>query len=188
MKKLTILIDMDDVLDDLLEVWIEELNSLFGTSVKADEVTDWNLQKFFPTLSKKSITTPLFWGCFWDNIKPKFGAVKYTQKMMEDGHDLYVVTATHPQTIAAKFSKVLFRYFPFITYDHVIIASKKQMVLGDVLIDDAPHNLVGGRYKGILFKAPHNASFDAEAHGLIRANDWNEVYRIVCELAQEEEN
>lgn len=36
---------------------------------------------------------------------------------------------------------LLFRWFPFITWDQVIITSRKQFIKGDVLIDDGIHNL-----------------------------------------------
>lgn len=186
MKKLTILIDMDDVLDNLLEVWIEELNSLYGTSVEPEQVTDWNLASYFPEISKKSITMPLFRNYFWERVKPQCNAVEVTEKLQKDGHELYVVTASYPESINAKLHRFFFRYFPHIKYDHIIITSKKQMVYGDVLIDDAVHNLIGGQYRGILYRAPHNEAFDAEQNGLIRANDWNDIYKIICRIAQED--
>ena len=186
MKKLTILIDMDDVLDNLLEVWINELNSLYGTSVKPEQITGWDLTQYFPEISKKSLTMPLFRDYFWEMIRPQRNAIEITKKLQADGHELYVVTASYPESISAKLHRFFFRYFPHITYDHVIVTSKKQMIRGDVLIDDAVHNLVGGKYRGILFKAPHNESFDAEHNGLIRANDWNDIYTIICRIAQED--
>ena len=53
------------------------------------------------------------------------------------------------------------------------------MIRGDVLIDDGIHNLEGGAYKKIMFTAPHNRNYDAEAHGMIRVDNWEEIVRII---------
>ena len=62
---------------------------------------------------------------------------------------------------------------------------RKQLIRGDVLIDDGIHNLEGGAYKKILFTAPHNRHYDAEAHGMTRVNNWEEAVRIIDGMAQE---
>ena len=53
------------------------------------------------------------------------------------------------------------------------------MVRGDVLIDDAPHNLVGGEYAKILFDRPHNRSFDHVANDALRVNTWEEIDQVI---------
>ena len=37
--------------------------------------------------------------------------------------------------------------------------------MGDVLIDDGPHNLVNGPYFRILFDQPHNRGIDEKKYG-----------------------
>ena len=78
--------------------------------------------------------------------------------------------------------EVLFRYFPFIEWKDVIIASRKQMIRADILIDDGIHNHIDGDYLRLLYTAPHNREYDAEANGMIRVNGWEEIYRIITEL------
>ena len=43
MKKLTILIDMDDVMVNLISVWIERLNKQYGMSIKNSDICVWDL-------------------------------------------------------------------------------------------------------------------------------------------------
>ena len=78
---------------------------------------------------------------------------------------------------------LLFRWFPFITWDQVIIAKRKQLIRGDVLIDDGIHNLEGGEYIKILMTAPHNRSYDAEGNGMIRVNSWKEIEKVIDGLS-----
>ena len=79
--------------------------------------------------------------------------------------------------------RVLFRYFPYLKWENVIIASRKQMIRGDILIDDGVHNLVGGDYIRILMNAPHNSDFDEKAYGMTRVYGWEEIYAMITEMA-----
>ena len=157
MRNLTILVDMDDTIENLSEAWINFLNNRYGTSVKPEDITEWSIEKAFPEIPEDDVYGVLREEALWETVKPLPGAVKYLKKLIDDGNQIYIVTASHPDTVSAKMNKVLFRYFPFISYENVVIASKKQLIQGDFLIDDAPHNM-GGSYKGLLFTANHNRS------------------------------
>lgn len=185
MKKLTILIDMDDTLENLCAEWVEYLNEKYGTNVKHSDITDWDMSKAFPTVDKKLLYAPLLDKALWERITPLPGAVENVQKLINDGHKVIVVTASHQDTVSLKLNSVLFKYFPFLTNKDVIVTSQKQHIIGDILIDDAPHNLEGGSYKGILMNAYHNANYDAEANGFIRADDWDAIYQIINQIAKE---
>ena len=186
MKKLTILVDMDDTIENLCEVWVEFLNETHGTAVHKDDINDWDMTKAFPTVDKKQVYDPLFNEEMWKRVTPLPGAVEYLKRLIDDGHKVVIVTASHQNTVAMKLNNVLFRYFPYLTTKDVIITSQKQLVCGDVMIDDAPHNLEGGKYFGILVTAPHNRAYDATANGFVRADRWGEIYNIVCEYARKE--
>lgn len=55
MKALTVLVDMDDTLENLCEKWVEYLNHKHGTSVDYGEVDDWDMSKAFPTLNRELV-------------------------------------------------------------------------------------------------------------------------------------
>ena len=98
------------------------------------------------------------------------------------------MTATPHESVPEKMNDLLFRYFPFLTWNQVIITANKQMIRGDVLIDDGIHNLEGGDYVKILMTAPHNKSYDAEANGMIRVSNWAEIEKILSHLAECDRN
>lgn len=183
---LTILVDMDDTMEGLLDAWTEFLNAKHGISTSKEDIKEWDMQKAYPTLSKEQIYAPLFEEKMWKNVKPLDGAVEYIQRLIRQGHEIVVVTASHYDNVGMKMRNVLIKHFPFIPYDNVVITSRKQMILGDVLIDDAPHNLIGGKYKGILFDAPHNRAFCAEKYGMRRVKNWKEIYEVITELDSKE--
>ena len=179
MKKLTILIDMDDTIENLCETWVEYLNEVQNTNVSIEDIKEWDMTKAFPTLTKSEIFEPLNTVELWHRVKPLPHAVEVIKKLVSDGHKVVIVTASHPETIQLKLDNVLFKYFPFLTYKDVIVASQKQLIQGDILIDDAPHNLEGRKFGKFLFEAPHNKSYDAKKANMIRVNDWRKIYQYI---------
>lgn len=184
MKPLTILVDMDGVLEDLVGTWVNVLNIIYGTNVRYEDIKEWDMRKAFPELGDKQILEPLNNKSFWKLIHPIPGAVEALQKFQSDGHKVVVVTASSYETIKDKMEDVLFKYFPFIKWSDVIITEHKQMIKGDVLIDDAVHNVVGGSYIGVLVNAPYNQDFDAEANNVFRVSNWEDIGRVVSTLAE----
>lgn len=182
MTQLRILFDADDVAENLLDSWLGALNEKYGTAVTAEYVTNWDLSLAFPTLSKQQVYGILQEDLVWKNLMPVPGAQEYLRRLYDEGHELYMVTATDYRTCRVKIERIL-ELFPWLDSEHIVIAHCKQIVCGDVLIDDNPHNLVGGPYFRILFDRPHNRSFlDSEKkHGIYRAKDWRQVYELIHE-------
>ena len=175
---------MDDVLENLSEAWVDYLNLKYGTNVSADNVVDWKISQFFPELSEDQVYRALCDDELWKTVRPLDGASEALQSLMRDGHQVYIVTNSHYRTLIAKMENVLFNYFPFLSWDQVIIASHKQMIRGDVLVDDGIHNLIDGDYIKILMDRPYNRSFDADAAGMYRVYDWNDILVLLEQIEQ----
>lgn len=182
-SNITVLIDIDDTIEDLLAAWCKCLNDLYGLNVKPDEITEWDMSKFFPNLTKEQVFEPLHNEEFWDLIKPKDGAVEYLKKLIDDGFKVYLCTSTDYRNVKVKFEKVIQKYFPYISWKQVIVTDKKQLINADFLVDDGVHNLEGGNYEKILMSAPHNQSYDAEANNMFRADTWETVYSLIKTLS-----
>ena len=183
---MTILVDMDDVLELLAAGWVEYLNERYGTNTRPEDLHDWDIGKAFPTLTHEQVYAAVNDDALWDYVRPMPGAVEGLRALMEK-HEVYIVTATTYQTLPAKMDKVLFRYFPFLQWRQVIITENKHLIHGDILIDDGPHNLTGGDYRKILFTAHHNRAFDEKTVGAVRVNNWQEALDAVRKIEAETE-
>lgn len=73
---MVILVDMDDTIENLMPAWVDWLNEKHGTSVSVEDVTEWNVSKFFPTLTRSEVYAPLSDDDFWKTVTPKDGAVE----------------------------------------------------------------------------------------------------------------
>ena len=183
MDRLTILVDMDEVLTNLLDPWVKQINKLFGTNVNPEDVVEWDITKAFPMLSKEQVFFPLHCDDFWYLVMPKEGAVETVKQLIDDGHKIVVVTASSPETIRTKMSVALFGYFPYLRWNDVIVTGQKQLIKGDVLIDDGIHNLESGDYLKILMDTPYNREYNAEINGMLRVKNWSEIYSVITEFA-----
>lgn len=182
-EPLTILVDLDDTLEDLLTAWVKALNEKFDRDVDPEHVHEWDVLNYYPGLTKGDIYSVLDWNNFWKTVEPKPGAVEYLKRLIDDGHKVYIVTATYYMSIAAKMELVLFNYFPYIKWDQVIIAQDKAMIDGDVIIDDGIHNHLRRRRLNVLMDAPHNRHIDAALLGIKRVECFEEAYKAICDLA-----
>ena len=181
---LTILFDADDVAENLLNCWIKLLNERYGTSVAFEDINDWDMTLAFPTLTKQQLFGVLTEDELWRSLEPMPGSQRILQKWYDQGHKLYMVTASDYRTCKVKVERIL-EMFPFLDWEHIIFATNKQMVRGDILIDDGVHNLIGGAYHKILFNRPHNRGLDVEKYGIRRAETWDEVDALVEQYAKE---
>lgn len=176
---MTILIDMDDTIENLGLAWVDYLNTRYDKNVNWFDIRNWDMHLAYPSLTTEQIYGALSEEQLWDNVTVKEDAQYYVKRLMDEGHKVYIVTSSWYTTIRTKVERCLFKYFPFLSWNQVIVAADKHLIKGDVLIDDNPENLIGGDYFGILFTAPHNIPFDDSESDLLRADNWKSVYLIL---------
>lgn len=184
---LRILCDVDDVMWALLPAWLDLLNKRHGTSVSVEDVKEWDMTKAFPALTPDQIFGVLREKELWDSVKPIPGARETVARLNRDGHRVVFVTDTAPDTVKDKFN-AFFALFPEFTWKDVIITGQKQLIRGDILIDDGIHNLVGGQYLKILLDAPYNRNFDAYMNDAYRVYNWEDIYRVISKHAGKGKN
>lgn len=142
MKKLIILVDLDSTVADLCTPWYDVYNRRFGDDLCMERVTDWDTSKFakhglaiFGVLSDPGLFL---------NLKPLPGALEACKALAEDGHRLIVVSAVPAGSVTGGYEKKqwVWHNMPFINRKDVIITDAKDVIEGDVLIDDGPHNII----------------------------------------------
>lgn len=175
-----ILIDCDDTIWNLLEAWVTILNERYDENVIWNHIDNWDVSLAYPNLTKQQIYEPLCEEKLWTLVKPKFDAVKYVPKLYEEGHEIYFVTTTDYRNIEFKV-KLLEDYFPDIPIQNLITTYHKNLIRGDILIDDYINNFKE-RSSGILFTTTYNKEFNVEELGLHRCDNWEEIYNYINEI------
>lgn len=192
MKKLTILLDLDDVLNNQCELWIERLNSKYGLNMKYNDVTDWDMKKFYPSLGEAEVYEPVLNPALVREMSTTPESIWYTNEWDSRGHTLLVVTSTSTLNIEAK-SKWLHNYFRWFSEDKLILSHKKQLIKGDILIDDGIHNLLSDKETGVspsyiklCFNRPWNRAFACLPNDICRVFSFSEMDEMIKYLEKGE--
>lgn len=160
----TILMDVDDVVADLCGAWVRALNLQHGTSVQPEDITSWDIWRFFPDVARDDVYEPLYEVGFYSTVEPIEGAPHMVKTLRAMGHRVVFVTSSNLVSTAEK-GRWLFRHGlvsntwdredgPFGDFAPV---SDKSLIRGDVMVDDRPENLLASWCPHrILFDRPHN--------------------------------
>ncbi|MEM0933868.1 MAG: 5'(3')-deoxyribonucleotidase, partial [Bacteroidota bacterium] len=95
-----------------------------------------------------------------------------TLEQLNQKYELYIASAAmqFPNSLKEK-SDWLDEHFPFIPWQRRILCGDKQILKGDILIDDRSYNLKRFTGRSILFTSPHNVN----TTGLERGDSWLEI-------------
>ena len=189
-KDITILVDMDDVLTDLITPWINMINKKYNINRSISSVTEWHLNNIFKKeinnglFTRDDIYNILYEHELWDNVKPIKDAQKSLKYLYDAGYNVIICTATDYKIAQYKFDNCLLKYFPFINKKDIIITDRKELVRGDILIDDSADNILKFPGYGILFDKPHNKKLLTDNYNnKIRAKDWVDIMSIIHTLS-----
>lgn len=190
-----IAVDIDGVLTELEEYVDREAASFFGKSIvnsagqELDErygVSSEDCDKFWDAVFYDYI----------DNCKAKKDVDKAVSRLMEDGNELFIMTArkfypqygfTSPDDMREHTFEWLRKHG--IKYDHYVEAPapKVKEVLEngiDVMIDDEIQNIeaLSKVTKVIIMDADYNRCLNLD--NTYRAHSWEEVYEIIGDLSR----
>ena len=166
-KKPIIFIDQDDVLAKHNEKVVKEMNRIHGTNFTMADITEWDLISILGEECKDIMFKPEF----FEKLEPMENAIENLKVLNESGlFDIYIASAAHPSACHFKY-KWFKENMPFLEKKQLIFISHKFLLNGDLLFDDAPHNITAFKSgEVVIFDKPYNkylTNFD-------RVKDWNE--------------
>ena len=180
-NELSVLLDMDDVLCDLTGPWMDLLNKRHGTTIKKEDLTVWHIGRAlpikFPSLTSSEIYAPLDEPGLFRNLPMMPGAKQTLETMKNRGWKIAIVTSLpvekhHPgQVVQEKIEWIGEHLSGVVEERDVIITHRKDLVRGDILVDDAPHNLETFPGKTIAFDRPWNRNVVVSG----RVSHWNQM-------------
>lgn len=193
-----ILIDVDGVMLNTQEALLTRLNHRYGTRYTLDNVTNYH---WFENVYKDinpwaELEDEDFW---YEEVSLIDGAEDAVNYFIDRGHEVYFVTASHvcnPALDAKMFCLKTHMGFTEKWLDnHVIITQHKELIEGNVLIDDCPENIhkwrdtrffYNNHARAILFGQPWNEnqdnSQDDTLYPLFPHKRWEEIKDIVTRL------
>lgn len=183
--KLTIMIDIDGVLNTLDTTVIEVYNEDSGDSLSPQDITEYHIEKFVKPEYRENFKNYFLDKRVWRRIEAVKYAYEVLEKLWSEGYNLIFVTKTECENMVKK-RNWLNRNFSFMGEDNIrkrlYSAPKKQFIRADIAIDDGLFNLIGDRtYYSICFDKPYNQT-DELIPCFTRVYDWLGVYTAVHEI------
>ncbi len=173
-----VLLDVDGVLCDFVS---GVMRSVATCSDERADLSEWDfLDKLGPHARRAYLADSAKPG-FCYGLDPLPGAVEGVQQLLADGHDLVAVTAPllHCPTWEGERRAWLWKHFG-IAAREVVFTSRKDLVHGDVLVDDKPEHVKDWSARwgkcGVLWAQPYNKKHASRAGAsIIRTADWQHV-------------
>jgi 5'-nucleotidase len=170
LKMATILIDMDSVICDLMTEWHRRYNEDYNDQLTVERLKCWQSEKYVKPECGVKIYDYLKEPGLFLNLKPLPYAIEVLERLHKK-HKIFIVTSSLRNAYAEKEMWVE-KHLPFIGVENMIFAHKKHMICGDLLFDDAPHNLREFNKTGRIAVAmdyPYNRDVDVP-----RVSNWLE--------------
>ena len=181
---MVICVDVDDVLCNLQEVVVDLFNSRYGSHYTLNDFTEYDIMNVLPT--KDAISMKEMYGDvgLYDKVKPFPGAQKALEKLMNLGHQVYIVTAAVPKNYGEKVAFIK-RFFPYIDDSHIVSMKHKWMFNTDIMIEDNLQTLLAKpNYHRICFNRPWNQSNKDWVYGIHRCYNWEDVLAAVNKISE----
>ena len=186
-KICTILCDIDEVVNNLVERLLVEYNRKYNDSLNLNDITKWEIKDFLKPECEnifKEFGTDDF--LFSLGMQPK--AKEVIEKLMEK-YKFYFVTSTYPDHVRVK-DEWLKRIFPKYNSSQLIICHDKHLVHGDILIDDCSGNFIMNHSKdspvkyNFIFDKPWNRDTQEDNKKTFRVHGWEEIYELINKLEE----
>lgn len=171
-------IDLDNVLNNLTEVLLDIYNEDSGDNISLQEIKTYKVDPYLKSEYKNKLKD--YFTIASQKVKPIKDSTTYLEKLHNEGHEIYILTASYYLNMVTKFDWIR-QYYPFVDKKHIWVVHKKQMVNVDCLLDDNIDNLIGGRYKKFLYVYPWNEHINDE--DIIKIHNWKEFYEKIQELS-----
>ena len=183
-----IVTDVDGVLNNLMDAVLEVYNKKHKTSYVADDVITYNIANCFEPKVAQRIKDIFDSANIWNSVKPIEGAQDALQKLIRDGHQVYLATNNCPDTYGKKVAWIK-HFFPFIEDSKIICIKDKWLLRCDIMIEDNVHALLAKPYyHRILMNHPWNQLPEIKDYGydIYRCSKWDEIIEIVNKLKEKE--
>ena len=178
-----ILLDQDQVLANWVGRVLEWYNEDHGTKHSVDDVHDWGLS-ILGESGKYFVRSVIRYPDFYQDLEPIPGAIEGVKALIDKGHDVVIVSAVPPSAGHCYHGKLVWlrKHMPFFDLNNFVAAQKKQLVSGDILVDDNTKNLEAFAPYGTAIAFDYHWNDDFQ--GLFVSN-WTELLTLIDRIENE---
>lgn len=175
MRKLRIVVDQDQVLCQWVERILEWFNEDKGTKFTINDIKTWNMTDNLGEHSKDFLRSCMRYPELYRDLDSVEDAIEGMQFLHEQGHDVIIATAVPKCAGIAYHGKLewIRRNMPWFDLNNFVAIQRKDLLSGDILLDDGPHNIeawLKTKRTAVVFDAPWNRKVKCK----YRVKSWQE--------------
>jgi 5'(3')-deoxyribonucleotidase len=174
--------DVDNVICNLQEIVIDLFNKRYGSKYTMNDFDAYDVMNCMPV--NEAIIMQEMYGEYglYDLCKPMPGSQIGLEKLINAGHQVYLVTNAVPKNYGEKVEWIK-RYFPFIDEAHIVVMRHKWMFRTDIMIEDCVENLLARHtYDRVLMDMPWNRHVKDYVYDIHRCTNWNEIVDVINKI------
>ena len=181
-----IAIDFDETLFPTLEKVIEVYNKRHDANIELSQITTYNLYDNFSANIADELLELFVEKEVYSCLLPYKGAVRAVKTLVEQGHEVYVATATDVRNMEWK-EELLQKHFPFIPKKNLLRIYDKALLNVDIMVEDKLDNLKSTFADRVCFDQPWNVDTDADyVYSIYRIHHWGEINNVIQSIERKD--
>lgn len=181
-----ICVDIDDILCDLVPAGLALYNAKTNKNIQPSDISLYYLHECFSAEEADAILEIFNGEEIFKHLKPVKDAQWGLETLINQGHNVFLATATPYHTFASKVDWVC-KHFPYVSPRSIICIKDKSVLNCDVMIDDNLDNLTKNVCERIVLDCPWNRDKNKDfVYGIHRAHSWKDIIKIISEIERKE--
>jgi 5'(3')-deoxyribonucleotidase len=179
--KLTMYLDMDEVICDFLGKLLREYNMRYNKNIKIEDIKSWSLEQYIGKEGIGLFKQPLF----FSDLEPIPNAIETIRCLIEEGREIFIISSPVNEYCVFDKYKWVKKHMPFFPIGNlVLVGNKKDLLIqlnvegNDILFDDCPAFLECFSGISICMDMPYNKEVKCN----YRVKNWDEFKVIVDKL------
>ena len=180
-KRQVIFVDVDGVLTEHNQTFLEQINRRFGATYAYEDITSFHYDECMEAEHAEVMLNMWHGENLYDNWPPEPGAMEAVREMRTFAR---VIALSSPMLghIKSKYQWLLEQGFG---RDGIIFAHDKSLMRGALLIDDRMKNIYNFTGEAICFARPWNTGWNTSKG--IRTSNWDEIVARAREIILSED-
>ena len=184
-KKLTLYIDMDEIICKFLDKLCSIYNYKYNTNIKISDIKSWSLNTYMDgDKAFEIINSPGFFG----SLEPIEGAIETIEKLVNSNkYEVFIISS--PMNEYSVFEKYLWvkENLPFFDVRNLILVGNKGELLSrmdndGILLDDCPEYIRKFNGVRVVMDREYNRELVVGVDCDYRVSNWDEFYEVVSGL------
>ena len=184
---MVIVCDIDDTINNLQEVVVSTFNKRYHTKYTINDFENYDIERALNKHDAENMKVIYSEPGIYDNVRPEPGSQDALRKLIQEGHDVYLVTDAIPSIYAEKVEWVK-HHFPFVDPGKIVCMKDKWLIECDLIIEDRIETLLAKPYYyRACIDRPWNRSVHDYVYEINRIKNWNDIFKVIDDIYELEE-